>query len=281
MKRFSNPETLGAMVSPFQEKRNRKHKTTYSREFQAMLDGLEEEDRTEESSKNGEKKRRLSLEKVKALEKIFEEDSKLEAGQKFKIAQELRLEPRQVAIWFQNRRARWKTRLLERDYGVLKADYEALKLKFDELEKQKHGLVAEVTQLREKLGEENTKSNHPVQEATLLLESQINISEQTNSDYKNLKTANSLEIKDGFSERNCIVHLNDENDLNSHLPIQSPPPSSCSTIESSSSMFSPWMNYFQLLESRAKGYQQHQFVKLEEQSTLFCTQEELLHYFLS
>lgn len=61
-----------------------------------------------------------------------------------RVAQELGLQPRQVAIWFQNRRARWKVKRLERDYGVLKASYEALKVKFDELEKEKEGLVAEV-----------------------------------------------------------------------------------------------------------------------------------------
>ena len=109
-----------------------------------MLDGLDDEDGTEEISQSAGKKRRLSFDQVKALEKVFEVDNKLEAEQKVKIAGELGLQPRQVAIWFQNRRARWKTKLLEREYGVLKSNYEDLKLNFEKLEKEKEGLMAEV-----------------------------------------------------------------------------------------------------------------------------------------
>ncbi|KAG5541800.1 hypothetical protein RHGRI_021588 [Rhododendron griersonianum] len=275
------------------EKKNQHngHSFEYSTEFQAMLDNLENEDCTEESSRNGEKKRRLSLDQVKALEKVFEEDNKLEAEQKVRVAQELGLQPRQVAIWFQNRRARWKVKRLERDYGVLKASYEALKVKFDELEKEKEGLVAEVKELRAKLGEDdNTKSNHSVQEATLLLESDNNISEhrvcpkpkQTNPSDEIPGNANSLEIRDGLSEMNCTLLLNEENDLNPQLLTPRSTPSSSVIYEGcSSSMSSSWMSYFQLMESRAKGYYQHQFVKVEEQSTLFSTEDFHQQYFLS
>ena len=34
--------------------------------------------------------------------------------------------PGQVAVWFQNRRARWKTKQLETDFDRLKAAYDAL-----------------------------------------------------------------------------------------------------------------------------------------------------------
>ncbi|KAK9130096.1 hypothetical protein Sjap_010583 [Stephania japonica] len=60
-----------------------------------------------------EKKRRLSIDQVKALEKNFEVENKLEPERKVKLAQELGLQPRQVAVWFQNRCARWKTKQLE------------------------------------------------------------------------------------------------------------------------------------------------------------------------
>lgn len=118
----------------------------YSREFQTMLDGLDEEGCLEESGGHvSEKKRRLSVDQVKALEKNFEVENKLEPERKVKLAQELGLQPRQVAVWFQNRRARWKTKQLERDYGVLKANYDALKLNYDSLQHDNEALLKEVT----------------------------------------------------------------------------------------------------------------------------------------
>lgn len=109
-----------------------------------MLDGLDEEGCVEESGHVAEKKRRLSVEQVKALEKNFEVENKLEPERKVKLAQELGLQPRQVAVWFQNRRARWKTKQLERDYGVLKANYDSLKLSFDSLQHDNQALHKEV-----------------------------------------------------------------------------------------------------------------------------------------
>ncbi|KAI7994062.1 Sulfoquinovosyl transferase SQD2 [Camellia lanceoleosa] len=69
---------------------------------------------------NLQKKRRLNLEQVKTLEKNFELGNKLESERKMQLAMALGLQPRQIAIWFQNRRARWKTKQLEKDYDVLK-----------------------------------------------------------------------------------------------------------------------------------------------------------------
>ncbi|MQI32353.1 hypothetical protein EI016_24585, partial [Escherichia coli] len=74
-----------------------------------------------------EKKRRLSADQVQFLEKSFEVENKLEPQRKTKLAKDLGLEPRQVAIWFQNRRARWKTKQLEKDYESLQASYDTLK----------------------------------------------------------------------------------------------------------------------------------------------------------
>lgn len=110
-----------------------------------MLDGLDEEGCVEEAGHVSEKKRRLSVEQVKALEKNFEVENKLEPERKVKLAQELGLQPRQVAVWFQNRRARWKTKQLERDYGLLKANYDALKVNFDALQRDNDSLLKEVT----------------------------------------------------------------------------------------------------------------------------------------
>lgn len=91
----------------------------------------------------GEKKRRLSVEQVKALERNFEEENKLEPEKKVQLAKELDLQPRQVAVWFQNRRARWKTKQLERDYALLKSDYESLQLSLEALRVDNRALLAE------------------------------------------------------------------------------------------------------------------------------------------
>ena len=88
--------------------------------------------------------RRLGYEQVKALEKAFEVENRLEPERKVKLASQLGLQPRQVAVWFQNRRARWKTKQMERDYTVLKNKFEALKADRDKLIQEKDQLQAEV-----------------------------------------------------------------------------------------------------------------------------------------
>ncbi|WOG98876.1 hypothetical protein DCAR_0418222 [Daucus carota subsp. sativus] len=111
-----------------------------------MLDGLEDKDSIsiDEVEQNGDKKRRLSHNQVKALEKNFEVDNKLDPCKKVALAHELGLQPRQVAVWFQNRRARWKIKQLETDYNNLKANYESLRLNYGQLEQNKHSLTSEV-----------------------------------------------------------------------------------------------------------------------------------------
>lgn len=89
-------------------------------------------------------KRRLTIEQVCSLERNFEMENKLEPERKMQLAKELGLRPRQVAVWFQNRRARWKTKQLERDYETLAADYERLKADYQKILGEKMQLKADV-----------------------------------------------------------------------------------------------------------------------------------------
>ncbi|GMI99979.1 homeobox 1, conserved peptide upstream open reading frame 33 [Hibiscus trionum] len=98
-----------------------------------------------------EKKRRLSVEQVQFLEKSFEAENKLEPERKIQLAKDLGLQSRQVAIWFQNRRARCKSKQLEKDYDSLQADYNSLKADYDNLLKEKDKLKQEVLELTDKL----------------------------------------------------------------------------------------------------------------------------------
>ncbi|PRQ40869.1 putative transcription factor Homobox-WOX family [Rosa chinensis] len=110
------------------------------------------------------KKRRLTVDQVQFLEKNFELENKLEPDRKVELAKELSLEPRQVAIWFQNRRARFKTKQLEKDYDSLRASYDKLKADHDKLLKQNGNLKNEIDSLKDELllrekGKENLESN--------------------------------------------------------------------------------------------------------------------------
>ncbi|KAK6150379.1 hypothetical protein DH2020_015311 [Rehmannia glutinosa] len=141
----------------------------YTRDFQTILDGYDEEGCVEEIGQVSEKKRRLSVDQVKALEKNFEVENKLEPERKVKLAQELGLQPRQVAVWFQNRRARYKTKQLERDYGILKANHDALKHKYETLQRENESLTNEIREMKLKLNEDDkTDSKISVKEEPLV-----------------------------------------------------------------------------------------------------------------
>ncbi|KAI3812067.1 hypothetical protein L1987_16771 [Smallanthus sonchifolius] len=118
----------------------------------------------ENSFRQPEKKRRLTVDQVQSLEKCFKEENKLEPERKIQLAKDLNLQPRQVAIWFQNRRARRKTKQLEKDYEILNSSYDKLKLEFDSLQKHNDKLKQEVQMLKDKLhqrgnGEKDSSPN--------------------------------------------------------------------------------------------------------------------------
>lgn len=234
MKRISSSDSLGALISmcpPTDEHSPRNN--IYSRDYQSMLDGFDEEGCIEETGHVPEKKRRLSVDQVKALERNFEVENKLEPERKVKLAQELGLQPRQVAVWFQNRRARWKTKQLERDYGVLKASFDNLKQNYESLQHDKDALHKEIKELKSKLSEENVSdSNTHIKEEALIFESDNDHNKKDvelitpldtlsggdggSEDAKLLKVNNAFpEFKDGPSDSDSSAILNDDNNSNS------------------------------------------------------------------
>ncbi|GAY42754.1 hypothetical protein CUMW_069310 [Citrus unshiu] len=90
------------------------------------------------------KKRKLTAEQAELLEMHFGNEHKLESDRKDKLAAELGLDPRQVAVWFQNRRARDKTKKIEETYATLKTAHENVVV-------EKTRLESEVATLKEKL----------------------------------------------------------------------------------------------------------------------------------
>lgn len=91
--------------------------------------------------------RRFTDEQVRSLESIFRHETKLETRKKLQLAEDLGLHPRQVAIWFQNKRARWKSRQLEQEYKVLRAKYDSLHKQFDDLKREKQALQLQLQEL--------------------------------------------------------------------------------------------------------------------------------------
>ncbi|KAL1810123.1 hypothetical protein ACET3Z_027113 [Daucus carota] len=101
-------------------------------------------------SNSGFRKRKLSDEQVNMLELHFQNEHKLESERKDRLAAELGLDPRQVAVWFQNRRTRYKSKKLEEEYSRLKSEHENAVF-------EKCQLKTEVLKLKERLSENEEK----------------------------------------------------------------------------------------------------------------------------
>ncbi|KAI3506507.1 hypothetical protein L1887_28868 [Cichorium endivia] len=208
MKRLGSSDSMAALIPMCQTIDESSSPVGYTREFQSMLmEGLDEDGGGDECAGGqiSEKKRRLSVDQVKALEKNFEMENKLEPERKVKLAQELGLQPRQVAVWFQNRRARWKTKQLERDYGVLKANFDSLKHNYDSLKHDNESLLKQVRELKSKLYGEDEESNILVKEEA---------EEKPKSPevmYENMVTTTYFpDFKDGSSDSDSSAILNDD-----------------------------------------------------------------------
>ncbi|XP_027355309.1 homeobox-leucine zipper protein ATHB-52 [Abrus precatorius] len=101
-------------------------------------------------------KKRLTEDQVAILENCFASNKKLEPEQKFQLANQLGVPPRKVAIWYQNKRARWKNQTLEVDHGVLQAKLENVMAEKEKLEKDVERLKEELKKAQEMLLSSNS-----------------------------------------------------------------------------------------------------------------------------
>ncbi|XP_075507720.1 homeobox-leucine zipper protein HAT14-like [Primulina tabacum] len=99
---------------------------------------------SDEEYENGisRKKLRLTKEQSSFLEESFKEHNTLNPRQKLALAKQLNLRPRQVEVWFQNRRARTKLKQTEVDCEYLKRCCERLTEENRRLQKELRELRA-------------------------------------------------------------------------------------------------------------------------------------------
>ncbi|PKA64371.1 Homeobox-leucine zipper protein HOX11 [Apostasia shenzhenica] len=90
----------------------------------------------EEENGGARKKLRLSKDQSAFLEESFKEHNTLNPKQKLLLAKQLNLRPRQVEVWFQNRRARTKLKQTEVDCEYLKRCCETLREENRRLQKE-------------------------------------------------------------------------------------------------------------------------------------------------
>ncbi|CAH8326212.1 unnamed protein product [Eruca vesicaria subsp. sativa] len=286
MKRLSSSDSVGGLISLCPTtSTDQQSPRRYGREFQSMLEGYEEEEEEaiiEERGQTGlaEKKRRLSINQVKALEKNFELENKLEPERKVKLAQELGLQPRQVAVWFQNRRARWKTKQLEKDYGVLKNQYDSLLHNFDSLRRDNDSLLQEISKLKAKLnGEENQEEEEDEENNAATMESDVSVKEEEVSLPENLTEPPSsppelLEHSDSFNYRSFT-------DLRDLLPLKAAATASSVAAAGSSDSSEESCSNVTVAPATVPGGSFLQFVKMEqtEDHDDFLSGEEACGFF--
>ncbi|CDP06271.1 unnamed protein product [Coffea canephora] len=119
-------------------KRERELGSSEEVEIETVSSRVSDED---DDGSNGRKKLCLTKAQSALLEESFKQHSTLNP-QKQDLARELNLRPRQVEVWFQNRRARMKLKQTEVDYEFLKKCYEMLTDENRRLQKELQELKA-------------------------------------------------------------------------------------------------------------------------------------------
>ncbi|KAI3693216.1 hypothetical protein L6452_33047 [Arctium lappa] len=128
-------------VSSVSGKRIEREENEAERESSSHGVSGEEEEEDGGDASAARKKLRLSKDQAAVLEETFKEHNTLNPKQKLALAKQLDLRPRQVEVWFQNRRARTKLKQTE-------VDCEYLKRCCDTLTEENRRLQKEVNELR-------------------------------------------------------------------------------------------------------------------------------------
>ncbi|XP_073115806.1 homeobox-leucine zipper protein HAT22 [Elaeis guineensis] len=133
--RQSSPQSTVSMFSHTKTKRENSMKSDETERVSSRVSDEEEEG-------NARKKLRLTKEQSALLEDKFKEQSTLNPKEKQNLANQLNLQPRQVEVWFQNRRARTKLKQTEVDRETLKRCCESLSDENRRLQKELNELRA-------------------------------------------------------------------------------------------------------------------------------------------
>ncbi|KAJ9170506.1 hypothetical protein P3X46_018609 [Hevea brasiliensis] len=128
-------------VSSFSGGRVKRERDLSSEEIEAERVSSRVSDEDEDAT-NTRKKLRLTKEQSALLEESFKQHSTLNPKQKQALARQLNLRPRQVEVWFQNRRARTKLKQTEVDCEFLKKCCETLTDENRRLQKELQELKA-------------------------------------------------------------------------------------------------------------------------------------------
>nr|GLL27509.1 homeobox-leucine zipper protein ATHB-7-like isoform X2 [Ipomoea trifida] len=141
-------------------------------------------------------RRRFNDAQIQSLESMFEAQTRPELRVKQQLAKNLGLQPRQVAIWFQNKRARSKSKQIEHDYRKLKMSYDALNSKLQTLKQEHESLLLQLQSLR-KLTEETGDKETDEEGTSLGTEEKPNCTHQTSSPEFVLPQTNRPEAETG------------------------------------------------------------------------------------
>ncbi|KAF8732788.1 hypothetical protein HU200_015126 [Digitaria exilis] len=136
MRASTSPDSAAALSSGASGGDNNSNKRDHRELERTGSGGVRSDEEDGGDGAGGRKKLRLSKDQAAVLEECFKTHSTLNPKQKVALANRLGLRPRQVEVWFQNRRARTKLKQTEVDCEYLKRWCERLADENKRLEKE-------------------------------------------------------------------------------------------------------------------------------------------------